>query len=124
MKIGGVELSVPEFQDSRQDMIKDKLTALLGSVEGTYPMNRRYGISSEIFDCTVETAESILAAEIYDKTEEFIPEINVLDVQFRKGTEDDVLCPLISCEMATEEEDDLSENNDRDSEGDEYESDR
>lgn len=124
MKIGGVELSVPEFQDSRQDMIKDKLTALLGSVEGTYPMNRRYGISSEIFDCTVETAESILAAEIYDKTEEFIPEINVLDVQFQKGTEDDVLCPLISYEMATEEEDDLSENNDWDSEGDEYESDR
>ncbi len=124
MKIGGVELSVPEFQDSRQDMIKDKLTALLGSVEGTYPMNRRYGISSEIFDCTVETAESILAAEIYDKTEEFIPEINVLDVQFRKDTEDDVLCPLISYEMATEEEDDLLENNDWDSEGDEYESDR
>ena len=124
MKIGGVELSVPEFQDSRQDMIKDKLTALLGSVEGTYPMNRRYGISSEIFDCTVETAESILAGEIYDKTEEFIPEINVLDVQFRKGTEDDVLCPLISYEMATEEEDDLLENNDWDSEGDEYESDR
>ncbi len=123
MKIGEIELSVPEFHDSRQDMIKDKLTALLGSAEGTYPMNRRYGISSEIFDYPVEMAESFLAAEIYDKTEEFIPEINVLDVQFRKGTEDDALYPLIFYEIAAEEEDDLLENNYWDSEGDEYESD-
>ena len=37
MKIGEVELALPDYQASDQDVIRKKLTALLGSLEGTYP---------------------------------------------------------------------------------------
>ena len=54
MKIGEVELALPDYQASDQDVIRKKLTALLSSLEGTYPMNRSYGINSEVFDYPVQ----------------------------------------------------------------------
>ena len=125
MKIGEVELALPDYQDSDQDEVRKKLTALLGSLEGTYPMNRSYGINSEVFDYPIQTAKSLLAAEIYEKTEQYIPNINVLDVNFRADLENNILYPVISYELAdvdADEEDSLEEN-DFESEGDEYESD-
>lgn len=123
MKIGEVELALPDYQASDQDAIRKKLTALLGSLEGTYPMNRSYGINSEVFDCPIQTAESLLAAEIYEKTEQYIPSINVLDVSFRADLDNNILYPMISYELTDADKKDSLEEDDFESEGDEYESD-
>ena len=123
MKIGEVELALPDYQASDQDVIRKKLTALLSSLEGTYPMNRSYGINSEVFDYPVQTAESLLAAEIYEKTEQYMPGINVLDVSFRADLDHNILYPVISYELADEDGADSLEEDGFESEGDQYDSD-
>ena len=123
MKIGEVELALPDYQDSDRDEIRKKFSALYGSLEGTYPMNRSYGINSEVFDYPIHTAKSLLAAETYEKAEQYIPGINVLDVNFRVDLENDILYPVISYELVDADEEDSLEEDDFESEGDEYESD-
>ena len=122
MRIGEADLTLPDYQDSSRDRIRKKINNLLRTIEGTYPMNRSYGIRSVILDAPLPVAKVMLAEDIYAKSEQYIREIVVTDVRFRTD-EDDILYPVIYAELAENEEGDDPEWEDADNEEDEYESD-
>ncbi len=122
MRIGEADLALPDYQDSGRDRIRKKINNLLRTIEGTYPMNRSYGIRSDILDAPLPVAKVMLAEDIYAKSEQYIREIVVTDVRFRTDG-NDILYPVIYAEFAEDGEVDEPEWGDADNEEDEYESD-
>lgn len=64
-----------------------QLQTLYTTVEGTCPGDRHFGLSPEYQDESPPVAESTLSLEIYNKTEEYVPQVEVLDIQFTYGEE-------------------------------------
>lgn len=123
MRVGTADVILPDYQDSCRDRIIKKFNALLQTPEGAYPMNRSYGIRSDIIDASLPVAKVMLAEDIYTKSEQYIKETVVTDVRFRTDG-DDVLYPVIYAELAADDgEESYPEADDPDSEEDEYESD-
>lgn len=122
MRIGEVELVLPEFDDSELEETKKKMNALFGSVEGTYPMNRFFGINSEVFDYPIQSAKTMLAADMYEKAERFLPGIRIVDIEFRADFDNEILYPIIRYEIVETEDDTELSDDAEDSEEDEYES--
>ncbi|MCM1245904.1 MAG: hypothetical protein NC293_09720 [Roseburia sp.] len=71
-----------------------QLQTLYTTVEGTCPGDRNFGLSPEYQDEPPDVAESTLSLEIYNKTEEYVPQVEVLDIQFAYG-EDGQMIPKV-----------------------------
>lgn len=91
-----------------QDIMK-RLNCLYSTVEGTCPMNREFGITIEAVDKPPQVAKNIYALDVVEKTEKYIPDVEVEEVTFEVDGEN--LIPHIK----------LKENEDYDSEEEEDE---
>ena len=114
MVLGDTQL----FSDSvsaKREKIERLLTALCSSTAGTYPMNREYGLSSEPLDYPLSVAQTMMAEDIYNKVEMYIPQCTIESVEFYYDEKNDALVPLIQYEI----EDDESLDDDYESEEDE-----
>lgn len=71
-----------------------QLETLYAVVEGTCPGDRHFGLSNEYQDELPAVAESTYSLEIYNKTEEYVPQVEIRDIKFEHGA-DGQLKPVI-----------------------------
>lgn len=64
------------------------LETLYSTVEGSCPGDRKFGLSNEYVDELPEVAESTLSLEIYNKTEIYVPQVEILDITFEHDGEE------------------------------------
>ena len=58
------------------------LETLYATVEGTCPGDRKIGLSNEYVDEPPEVAKSTFSLEVYNKTEIYVPQVEVLEIAF------------------------------------------
>lgn len=63
------------------------LETLYATVEGTCPGDRGFGLSNEYVDELPEVAESTFSLEVYNKTEMYVPQVEILDITFEHDKE-------------------------------------
>lgn len=63
------------------------LETLYATVEGTCPGDRRFGLSNEYVDELPEVAESTFSLEVYNKTEIYVPQVEIFDITFEHDAE-------------------------------------
>lgn len=95
-----------DFEDATQaEIYRRQLETLYSVVEGTCPGDRNFGLSNEYQDEPANVAESTYSLEIYNKTEEYVPQVEIRDIRFEHG-EDGQLRPKITVGLNEEYEDD------------------
>ena len=63
------------------ERIDQQLKALILSAEETIPGSRGFGLDREFISMSPREALNLLAIELEEKVEEFIPEITIADIQ-------------------------------------------
>lgn len=63
------------------------LETLYATVEGTCPGDRRFGLSNEYVDELPEVAKSTFSLEVYNKTEIYVPQVEILEITFEHDAE-------------------------------------
>lgn len=77
-----------DFEEAEKIAIyKRQLETLFSTVEGTCPGDRNFGLSNEYQDEPPEVAESSFSLEVYNKTEEYVPQVEILDIEFEHNLE-------------------------------------
>lgn len=56
------------------------IKTLLTSTETTLPGSRGFGLNAEYISLEPQVAMNMFAVDLYEKVEEFIPEINIKDI--------------------------------------------
>lgn len=93
-----------DYEEAEElESYRRQLQTLYTTVEGTCPGDRNFGLSPEYLDEPPQVAESTLSLEIYNKTEEYVPQVEVLDIQFIYG-EDGQMTPQVTIGLNEEYE--------------------
>lgn len=71
------------------ERIDEELKALILSPEGTIPGSRNFGLAGEFLSRPPNEAVNILAMELEEKVEAFIPEITIANVEGNFGKDID-----------------------------------
>lgn len=71
-----------------EDEISQNISHLLNTIEGTVPLNRRFGISFKAIDKPPIEAKSIYIQEVYEKISEFEPRLKIETIEI---DEDEIL---------------------------------
>ena len=66
---------LPDFEK-----YKTELSALILAKEGTLPGNRAFGLSPNVSDIGASAAANLIAIDLAEKVEKYIPEITIADV--------------------------------------------
>ena len=80
---------------------------LYSSTEYDIPLDRGLGLTPKYIDKPIETAKALAAADIYDKTEEYEPRAEIVNIGFKADYESGVLKPIV--EVAINDEYDNEE---------------
>ena len=83
----------PEAED-----IRSCLSALYSIREGTQPMDRSFGLSTEFVGKPLPVAKNELAVEIIQKTQIYEPRVKVKQVLFEDKPESGKICPIVYVE--------------------------
>ncbi len=75
---------------------------LYSSVEYDIPLDRELGLSGTYIDRMIETAEALVVADIYDKTEEYEPRAEIVNISFEADYQMGVLKPIVEVEIKDE----------------------
>lgn len=67
----------------------EQLQCLIASTEGTLPGSRGFGISPDVLDSSPGEALNRFAMSLQEKVEQFIPDIEILDVSGQVNTIED-----------------------------------
>jgi hypothetical protein len=105
MVVNDAEIELDLDDSSEYDDVLEELKNLFSTVTGTYPMNRDFGIDTDIMDCPVPAAETMLSVEYYEKVAEYIPQLEVTDVSFSYDDDGNVT-PYVTLEPADDEDED------------------
>lgn len=77
-----------DFEDAALvELYRRQLMTLYATVEGTCPGDRQFGLSPEYQDEPPDVAESTFALEVYNKTEEYVPQVEIRDIRFEHNSE-------------------------------------
>ena len=71
------------------------LQTLCSTYEGTIPLDRRVGLDSSVISESIDISKEIITADIFDKVEKYIPEVEVIEVSFKEGEDISMLNVLI-----------------------------
>lgn len=94
------------------EVYRRRLQTLYSTVEGTCPGDRNFGLSDEYQDEPPDIAESTFSLEVYNKTEEYVPQVEIQDIRFEhdlEGRMRPVICFGLNEEYDEEEFDDEDE---------------
>lgn len=75
--------------------ILTSIQTLCSTYEGTIPLDRRVGLDSSVISESIDISKEIITADIFDKVEKYIPEVEVIEVSFREGEDISMLNVLI-----------------------------
>lgn len=107
MIMGKTVLEFDFSQASQLELYRKRLELLYATVEGSCPGDRNFGLAVDYQDEPQAVAETTFALEIINKTEEYVPEVNVDDVTFSHGAEGEMFPKiLISLNEEYDEEED------------------
>ena len=65
--------------------ILTSIQTLCSTYEGTIPLDRRVGLDSSVISESIDISKEIITADIFDKVEKYIPEVEVIEVSFKEG---------------------------------------
>ena len=82
------------YEGSQLDQVKSCLFALYTTKEGSQPLDRNFGINSDIVGYPLNTAKNLLALEIIEKTDLYEPRVGIRSVDFEYD-ESGMLIPTI-----------------------------
>lgn len=71
------------------------IQTLCSTYEGTIPLDRRVGLDSSVISESIDISKEIITADIFDKVEKYIPEVEVIEVSFKEGEDISMLNVLI-----------------------------
>lgn len=71
------------------------IQTLCRTYEGTIPLDRRVGLDSSVISESIDISKEIITADIFDKVEKYIPEVEVIEVSFKDGEDISMLNVLI-----------------------------
>lgn len=75
--------------------ILTSIQTLCSTYEGTIPLDRRVGLDSSVISESIDISKEIITADIFDKIEKYIPEVEVIEVSFKEGEDISMLDVLI-----------------------------
>lgn len=68
---------------------------LYSSTEYDIPLDRELGLNPKYIDKPIETAKALTTTDIYDKTEEYEPRAEIVNIDFKADYESGVLKPIV-----------------------------
>jgi hypothetical protein len=71
------------------------IQTLCSTYEGTIPLDRRVGLDPSVISESIDISKEIITADIFDKVEKYIPEVEVIEVSFKEGEDISMLNVLI-----------------------------
>ena len=71
------------------------IRTLCSTYEGTIPLDRRVGLDLSVISESIDISKEIITADIFDKVEKYIPEVEVIEVSFKEGEDISMLNVLI-----------------------------
>ncbi len=75
---------------------------LYSSTEYDIPLDRELGLSGAYIDKPIETAKALATINIYDKTEEYEPRAEIVNIDFEADYERGILKPIVEVEINDE----------------------
>lgn len=104
MELNDAEIEMePENAPVYEDDLKN-LKHLFSTSTGTYPMNRDFGIDTDIMDAPVFVAKTMLSVEYHNKVEQYMPHLEVTDVSFSANPDNGSITPHVRVARAEVEE--------------------
>ena len=77
---------------------------LYSSIEYDIPLDRALGLNATYIDKPIEAAKALATTDIYDKTEEYEPRAEIVNVDFKADYERGILKPIVEVEINGEYE--------------------
>ena len=91
-----MNIKVDFTTDSRIDSeLLISIQTLCSTYEGTIPLDRRVGLDSSVISESIDISKEIITADIFDKIEKYVPEVEVIEVSFKEGEDISILNVLI-----------------------------
>ena len=75
--------------------ILTSIQTLCSTYEGTIPLDRRVGLDSSVISESIDISKEVITADIFDKIEKYIPEVEVIEISFKEGEDISMLNVLI-----------------------------
>ena len=75
--------------------ILTSIQTLCSTYEGTIPLDRRVGLDSSVISGSIDISKEVITADIFDKIEKYIPEVEVIEISFKEGEDISMLNVLI-----------------------------
>ena len=79
-------VSLDDMSKTELEQIDRRVKTLLLSIEETIPGSRAFGLTGDYLDLPVTEAASVLAAELQEKADIYIPEIKIAGVSYGYST--------------------------------------
>lgn len=103
MKLEEADITLESYSQEAEN-IKECLNLLYGTIRGTFPMNRDFGIDSEALDYPLPTARVMLEIDIKNQTEKYEKRVEVEGITFSYDEEQDAIKPFIRLFEVEQEE--------------------
>lgn len=94
----GGERDISLAPGSEAEEILQNVKTILGTVKGTVPLDRDFGIDGELLDQPVPVAEAKLTGKIVSALKKYEPRVEVLQVKF-KGDDGGRLMPVVTVKI-------------------------
>lgn len=119
MKITDSVIVISEEDESTAflNYAKESLEVLISTPEGTAPLDRNFGLDQSFLSLPPETARTLFAQELIAKSEKYIPEISVTEVNSKIDSDGNLQPVITVCrnedyEETEADEDDLTTDED------------
>lgn len=83
--------------DKEEEKLRRELSMLLSTRAGSVPVIRDYGMSWQCLDAPPEVAESLFYQELLQKTEKYVADIKIVEIEFVHNPENGETTVKISC---------------------------
>nr|WP_315101254.1 hypothetical protein [uncultured Catonella sp.] len=87
-----------------EEEVIQNLWVLYSSLEYDCPLDRGLGMKADYIDRPIETAKALAMSDIYEKTEEYEPRADIVDISFSADYENGILKPIVEVEVSGEYE--------------------
>lgn len=103
--INSISLDFASFSSNQKELndILKCLKTLYSTKEGTQPLDREFGLSTDFIGKPIPVAEALFTVEVMSKTEMYEPRVRVSNVTFVANS-DGKVSPTIHLEEGEEDE--------------------
>lgn len=82
-----------------EEEVIQNLWFLYSSIKYDVPLDRALGLNAVYIDRPIETAKALVTMDIYNKTEEYEPRAEIVNIDFSVDYERGVLKPIVEVEI-------------------------